>query len=172
MEWEKIFDNEPRSPLLPDVGSRNAIPVSVCEGEYPVQREIEREREERGGSWGARPVLIIMHSVECCNYRAASLMHLSGWAYEKWTIVSFIWKWNGRGWTECDEKFWWPTETIILFLPFGEISHLCAFYRSEWDFLLLLFPLFLRSLCIILYRRWLKWKKRKKKKERSIVSII
>lgn len=137
-----------------------------------AERDRERERKERGGSWGARPVLIIMHSVECCNYRAASLMHLSGWAYEKWTIVSFIWKWNGRGWTECDEKFWWPTETIILFLPFGEISHLCAFYRSEWDFLLLLFPLFLRSLCIILYRRWLKWKKRKKKKERSIVSII
>ena len=54
----------------------------------------ERERKERGGSWGARPVLIIMHSVECCNYRAASLMHLSGRAYEKWTIVSFIWKWN------------------------------------------------------------------------------
>lgn len=50
MEWEKIFDNESRSPLLPDVGSRNAIPVSVCEGEYPVQREVEREREERGGS--------------------------------------------------------------------------------------------------------------------------
>lgn len=53
MEWEKIFDNEPRSPLLPDVGSRNAIPVSVCEGEYPVQREIERERgksvEDREG---------------------------------------------------------------------------------------------------------------------------
>lgn len=91
VEREKIFDNEPRSPLLPDVDWRNAIPWTFANRRRRIsrsERERERERkEDRGGSWGARSVLIIMHSVECCNYRAASLMHLLG---------TGLWKMNNR----------------------------------------------------------------------------
>lgn len=90
VEREKIFDNEPRSLYcrMSIEGTRSRERLRIGEGEYPVQKERERERkEDRGGSWGARPVLIIMHSVECCNYRAASLMHLLG---------TGLWKMNNR----------------------------------------------------------------------------
>ena len=154
MEREKIFDNEPRSSLLPDVGWRNAIPVSEsAKKNIPCkERERERERKERGGSWGARPVLIIMHSVECCNYRAASLMHLSGRAYEKWTIVSFIWKWNAAWVDGVWRKILMAHGNHYPFPP-RNLSLVCVFIIAIFftfftDFFFLPFALSLR---IVLY---------------------
>ena len=59
-----------------------------------------------------------------------------------------------HGWTECDEKFWWPTETIILFLLVrGDLSLVCVFIIAIFftfftDFFFLPFALSLR---IVLY---------------------